>query len=78
MTLAHYLELVAAALDLGRAAGASLLILEPGGDVALPLIAAASDTVPSAQRTRTTQLSDGLRRLGFDVGLISHLKTDTG
>ncbi|BEI80044.1 hypothetical protein CcaverHIS002_0105730 [Cutaneotrichosporon cavernicola] len=78
VTLASYLELVAAALDIARVVGASLLILEPGGDgVALPLIASASETVPPTQRTRTAQLSDGLRRLGITVGQVSRLKTET-
>ncbi|GMK54297.1 hypothetical protein CspeluHIS016_0108830 [Cutaneotrichosporon spelunceum] len=77
VTLASYLGVVAVALELARVAGASLLILEPAGDLALPLVTSASDTVPHTQRTRTAKLSEGLRRLGVTVGQVNGLETET-
>lgn len=85
MTLATYIELVSASLDFTRAAsedgrGVPLLIIEPYGDIGLPLLPPAAETpgVPPAQRTRTFKLSDGLKRLGLTVGEVTQLKPETG
>lgn len=85
VTLSTYLEIVSAALDFARAVSEDgrsvpVLILEPHGDIAFPLLPPATETpgVPPAQRTRTFNLSDGFRRLGLAVGEVARLNTESG